>query len=512
MLEDTDIWFNDPSPDAPFALWVAGIAGTGKTTVAQSVCTMLENNLGATFFFSRDSAERRRPANVIPTLSYQLAYSNPILRQRICAAVTNNPDIASLALQVQAQKLFAKALSAIDGQHMPPILIVLDALDECDKEAGQEGGQLIPLLFHYLRSLPFRVKVLITSRPEASIRKMLEKLTSTTKPFVLHDIEARIVNADIELFLRTECSRIADAADIRKPWPAEEYILVLVKRSGRLFIYASTAVRFISDAVFPRDALEMFLSADGSDIYESHATLDSVYRTVVRSVATHGQSTSSDRIFLFFRRVVGVIIVAQQPLTREVISRLLREDPEKVHGILKPLYSVLDVSPEANHPIRTFHLSFPDFITSEKRCGDDRFYIRTEEAHLSVALECLRVMNEQLKKNICEIEDPGLFNTEMEDLSGRIEKYISGELRYACVYWMDHLFEVESFPKELERALTTFCKERLLHWLEGMSLLRQLRQAVEGIPRVITWLKVRLVHGLGERAVKSLILFPEAAR
>jgi hypothetical protein len=497
VLEDTESWFKDASTNAPFALLVAGIAGTGKTAIAHSVCMMLEKHLGATFFFSRDSIERRRPANVIPTLAYQLAYTSADIRQRICTALTNTPDIATRALQVQAQKLFAEALGTIDGQHMLPILVVIDALDECDKEAGQEGGQLIPLLFHHLSSLPFRVKVLITSRPEASIIRMQEKLTSAPRPFILHDIEKQVVNTDIEFFLRDECSKIADAKYIEEPWPAEEQMAKLVTKSDRLFIYAATAVRFIGDALFPKEALEIFLSAVAADVHTSHVMLDSVYRTVVQSLANQVQTSNSDRTFVLFRRVVGAIVVAQQPLSRRVISRLLREDANTVHGVLSPLYSVLDVGPGLDRPIRTFHLSFPDFITDQKRCGDDRVYIRTEEAHLFLFLECLRVMNEQLRKNICEIEDPGLFNTEVKDLAGSIERHISEELRYACVYWMDHLVQAEAFSEEMTSALSTFCHAQLLPWLEALSLTGHLRAAVEGIPRVIGWLKVCVLGWFG---------------
>jgi hypothetical protein len=96
-------------------------------------------------------------------------------------------------VQKQAQALITDALRTANVDQFDPVLIVLDALDECDKEGGREGGDIIPLLFHHLFSLPFRIKVIITSRPEASIRKMLDEGTSPVQPYILHNIGSALL-------------------------------------------------------------------------------------------------------------------------------------------------------------------------------------------------------------------------------------------------------------------------------------------------------------------------------
>jgi hypothetical protein len=284
LLDEIRAWFDDTSVDCSPFFWLSGIAGTGKTTVSQSVCEMLKDNLVGSFFFSRDSAERRRPSNVLPTLIYRLAYSRPAFRRSICDVIIQDPDVSSKAVQLQMQTLISEAMTNVKTADHAPLLFVLDALDECDKEGGREGGSFIPLFILYLSSLPFRVKVFMTSRPEVSIRKMLEKPTGPNRPrnFVLHEIDPPVVQADIALYFREEFGKIADDHDVDPPWLTEEQMRLLDERAGSLFIYASTAAKFVSGSPDPSDALSMFLSADARTSKFAHANLDSVYLQIIR--------------------------------------------------------------------------------------------------------------------------------------------------------------------------------------------------------------------------------------
>jgi hypothetical protein len=493
LLREIWLWFFSSSADASFALWLCGIAGTGKTAVAHSVCEMLEEHLGAAFFFSRDSVDRRRPSNVIPTLMYQLADFNSAFREYICRAIEDDRAIASRSMQKQAEKLVGDVLNSVDDGQIAPVLIVLDALDECDNGRGREGGDLIPLLFRYLSSSRAPFKILITSRPEATIQKMFDRYTTEARPYILHNIEARVVQADIAHFLRAEFDNIAVTRGIEPPWPREDQMEKLKTRSGCLFIYAATAIKFISMGRFPAQRLEMFLSADPSDLHLPHGALDSVYKSILQTVIEGAGSNQSDRIAALFRRVVGSIVALQRPFSKRALARFLNETLADVGEILEPLYSVLDVGLGNDHPIRPFHLSFPDFLADPRRCSDKRFYIQADETYFYLTAECLKVMNEQLKQNICEIEQPGLLNSEIEDLASRMETKISEELRYACVHWIDHLVTTYYVDEDLMGGLSIFCLHNLLNWIEVLSLLGQLRSAVEGIPEVIAWCEVRIL-------------------
>src|SRR6267378_3973147 len=56
--------------------WLNGLAGTGKSTIAQTFAERMsaDGKLGASFFCSRDFADRSNLHAIFPTLAFQLAY------------------------------------------------------------------------------------------------------------------------------------------------------------------------------------------------------------------------------------------------------------------------------------------------------------------------------------------------------------------------------------------------------------------------------------------------------
>ena len=59
--------------------WLNGLAGTGKSTIAQTFAeiTFADGKLGASFFCSRDFEDRSNIQAIFPTLAFQLAYRYP---------------------------------------------------------------------------------------------------------------------------------------------------------------------------------------------------------------------------------------------------------------------------------------------------------------------------------------------------------------------------------------------------------------------------------------------------
>jgi hypothetical protein len=125
-------------------------------------------------------------------------------------------------------------------------VLVIDALDECANP--EEVQQLLDSLLSISKDLP--VKIFLTSRPERHIVENFESLQSESHLILrLHDIEQDLVEADISLFLDTQLRNIRTSR--RSPrfpsnWPTCKDIEILTRLSGKLFIYASTAVKFIA--------------------------------------------------------------------------------------------------------------------------------------------------------------------------------------------------------------------------------------------------------------------------
>ncbi|KAJ4465236.1 hypothetical protein C8J55DRAFT_441225, partial [Lentinula edodes] len=134
ILCDIEAWAIDASSEPGY--WMFGLAGTGKTTIAVSVCEMLQGKkvLAATFFCSRQMPEGNNYRLIIPTLSYQLARFSRTFAMSLKNILTTDPDIVTKKPQTQIERLLIEPWKAVIqaaqmGTYSP--VLVLDALDEC---------------------------------------------------------------------------------------------------------------------------------------------------------------------------------------------------------------------------------------------------------------------------------------------------------------------------------------------------------------------------------------------
>jgi hypothetical protein len=162
--------------------------------------------------------------------------------------------------------------------------------------------------------------------------------------------------------------------------------------------------------------------------------------------------------------------------------------------VVRSLSSVLlvpDMSLGLQQPVRAFHPSLHDFITNNSRCTDARFVIDAPIEHGRLSARCFERMYEGLKKDVCDIRDPSLLNSEAPDLNDRIAKHISVVVRYACLYWHFHLVQASNTDSTLQTLFTTFCKERLLFSIEAASLLGGLETIRKGLSALLRPSSVR---------------------
>lgn len=108
---------------------------------------------------------------------------------------------------------------------------------------------------------------------------------------------------------------------------------------------------------------------------------------------------------------------------------------------------------------------------------------------------CLNLMNRKLEKNMCKIPD-AVTNSEMDNLRERAERYIDYGLRYACESWHKHLVgdHTARIP-EIVSALHLFLEGKFLFWLEVLSVLDGVKNAVRALDATRKWLtEVGLIY------------------
>jgi hypothetical protein len=110
LLDEIESWTKDFDKSPVY--WLNGLAGTGKSTIAQTTAERLfaDGRLGASFFCSRDFKDRSDLHLIFPTLSFQLAYRYPDFRSVLIPLLQSNPDIGYESLCNQMEKLIVTPL------------------------------------------------------------------------------------------------------------------------------------------------------------------------------------------------------------------------------------------------------------------------------------------------------------------------------------------------------------------------------------------------------------------
>ncbi|KIO19223.1 hypothetical protein M407DRAFT_31150 [Tulasnella calospora MUT 4182] len=336
------------------------------------------------------------------------------------------------------------------------------------------------------------LKVLITSRPELHIHDQFNysSLRLSSQSFVLHDIEKSVVNADIQLFLMGRLADLAVLHRVAQPWPTVAEINSLASSSDNLFIFASTTVNFIGGARNGRSLqhrLDQSLRPDLSQRTSTFAQLDALYLRVLETAENDLEETVPNSTETF-RLVLETIVLLLDPLPPASLAGLLSLHPDDALTSIQDLRSVLviPINPDSAEPIRFFHPSFYDFITTPGR-GSERFFIQTTDGHARLANLCLQTLHTLLRKDPCSIEDPWSLNSDVADLQARLDGAAPDQLRYSCRFFCWHISLCEPGDGSLEQLLDSFCESNLLMWLEMMSLLGDIDGAINSIQLLKTW-------------------------
>jgi hypothetical protein len=466
------------------------MAGTGKTTISYSLSVSLGESgiLGATFFCTRLIDECTKVDRIFPTIAYNLARNYPPLTSTILDALKIDPDIAARTINQQFTKLIVEPICAASEKLAGrPLVVVIDALDECANQSGVKN--FLSIISQRSSELP--LKFFITSRPEQVIRMSFNSTNSDLYArFILHDIDRDIVNADIKLYLSERLVEMVDGRsdfqECKDDWPPEDKVDILSRRANGLFIFAKTVCDFIeehggnisenlNDAVLPKNA-----SGGQSSAPHFTSELDGLYRDILNR-AVPDRPTTRDR----FIQILSAVVNTRNPLSACGLGRLLRIDPEIIKSSLASLHSVISVPQSLNHPVSTFHASFPDFLAESNR--SHQHHLPSSVSHRRLAKRCLSLMNSSLKENICGVQ--GRHDAIANET---ISACIPEGLAYACVFWTSHLASAKiRHENEVYELLNRFLRDHVLHWMECLSLLGRLDVAIDSLRTLEGWALVR---------------------
>lgn len=349
------------------------------------------------------------------------------------------------------------------------IVLILDALDECGSPEEREAlVEVIARNFGH-PSLAPNFRFVVTSRQEIDIRNAFQSRQHIRALELT--LTSAIVHRDIESYFRHHMALIrAKHSQLGSDWPGEGGIISLTERASGLFVWASTASKFI-DGHDPRKRLESILQGNRSKVAET--ALDTLYRTALRTVEMW-----EDKDFVSdFRAILGMILVLRDRLSSAAFDILLA-NPEGRPSLdtIARLGCVVSASPT----IRVIHPSFADFLLTRSRCERDMWFFQKAKDNRTLAIHCLQRLDNYLRRNMCDMSlshDLGI-------------EFLSEDVTYACLFWIDHVCAIKDGFTTIMMRLELFLNRHLLHWFEAMSILRRSRDTIALLKSLLAWITV----------------------
>jgi hypothetical protein len=475
LLSQIMEWASNDDDHGKPIFWLNGMAGTGKSTIARTIAESFasQRSLGASFFFKRGEGERGNATRFFTTIATELMVRVPEMRQSVREAIDTDPAICNKALKDQFEKLVVQPISAASSQRPIKLVVVIDALDECERDED------IRAILQLLSQIQGSLRVFVTSRPELYIRLGFKQMPDGIhEDLVLHEVAKETIEHDIRLYLEHELSKTRYERSLPLEWPGDQSIRILVGMAVPLFIFASTVCRFVGEiSGNPRRRLHDILQYETKDV----SKLDITYLPILNSLFATQVEKEKKKLSMEFQEIVGSIVVLASPLPIKSLARLLRKDEYDIHSRLDSLHSVLSIPERKDLPIRLLHLSFRDFLTDTEK-KDSPFWVDTGARHKQLVFRCLELMSGPggLRQNMCDMM-PGTHRTEIDEQT--IARSLSVELQYACRYWIHHLEHSQIILSDRDQ-IHLFLKKHFLQWLEAMSLIGETNKCIHLIGKL----------------------------
>ncbi|KAF8154485.1 hypothetical protein B0H34DRAFT_524845 [Crassisporium funariophilum] len=414
ILKRITDWVEDLEREHPI-LWLHGSAGAGKSAILQTIADMLyQRLLIGSFFFSRTAPARNTHKHLIATLAYQLAISIPETRPGVIQSVENDPTIFEQSLEAQVQQLIVLPIQNISDILLAeptrhPRLFVIDGLDECQHLGAQY--EVLRVLGAAIRAIPFQITLLIASRSEHCIRnafrqKLLRQISSSM--LLDHSFNPDV---DIASYFQSQFDELRQqhpmGAYLQNPWPSEQTISTLVRKSSGQFIYASTIMKFISSIRHnPCERLDIVCGLSPRKRDLPFAELDLLYSSILSNVEEI--NVVLEILGLLISGITGPFLPSMPAkfgaklafMSPRFIEAFFNLQPGDVSRLFVDLGSLLTIGSDAER-IEIQHASLGDFLMDKSRSQE--FFVDVGDACALMAKICIGHIGSDIQ-HIFEVE------------------------------------------------------------------------------------------------------------
>ncbi|KAF8328426.1 uncharacterized protein EI90DRAFT_1575591 [Cantharellus anzutake] len=462
LIKHIMAWCRNIQVSEKRVMLLTAVAGAGKTSIASSIaeeCTK-EGILLLSFFFR--AGEQSRPDHLFSGMARSLAACDPVYHNFITSTLQIDPTLINAPFMRQFEKLVAEPLRMKVPSSDRPMVIIIDALDECDKHVSP---RLVDVLSKEVPKLPSNIKFFVTSRPFDLVDRLLFPEFPIDRLGISLSDDANV--HDCAIYIRTQLHELKNAHPGLKHNLKEddELVQAILERAGGLFIWISTVFRYVkTTGTSPLEILGELLNASSNrPTAYAEEIMDNLYSNILEKCHWKDEDFVHD-----YQITMGAILIAQRPLSVEawdaILSPLLKSSVRDTLAELAPFVSGVG---DLRMPVHILHQSFPDFLmyrSSSQSPGLPRFTVDAMRENERVALRLMEILNNDLSF----MKGLGLANifSKRARLPIIPQETLPEQFRYACRHIAYHLNQIQEPPEGLRKSVRTFLNQRVVQWVE----------------------------------------------
>lgn len=495
LLRDCYAWILDDAnfqrwetQDESRLLWIKGAPGKGKTMMmmglvdelsrykASRAATPLRSDdstpLLSFFFCQNTNPVLNNAVSVLRGLIYMLAKQRAELLRHVLGEYT----VAGKYLFEGHNAVYSLRkilLNMLDDPSLPSTYLLIDALDECTSGLSE----LLRVITNASRGLQSQVKWVVTSRNIPEIERYLH--TDALGVKLSLEVEASHVTRAVAAFVDYKVQRLATMQQYNPELKAEVQQQLHNKAEGT-FLWVSLVCKELEKVPLYRTREVLQALPPG---------LDSLYDRMIAQVLAQ-----DERTVWYCRSILRAITLVFRPLNLEELAAVAGLPSEHFGSVqaVVDLVGCCGLFLTVREGVASFiHLSAKDYFTAGK--GRQVCEGTPAEEHGRTTELLLGSMSRVLKRDMCNLLRPGSLTEEVL-ATGQIKKSIVPQVAYACEYWVEHLIAGWQSRSNLLAdggKVHSFLQEHLLHWLEAMSLLQRMTDALAALDNLGSVLSVR---------------------
>ena len=283
-------------------LWISADAGCGKSVLVSFLASYLtyasaraDTNI-CYFFFKDDVDEQKNAIFALSALLHQICVAQPTLLHH----AMNQRAVKGQAMSKQFHSLWTAFTQMMSDSMCNDTICLIDGLDECEMRSRKElMGSLADLFGHKTQETSRRLKVIVTSRPDNSIKNAFATLPEIR---LRGEDETKAINQDVKLVVQANVNNLEASGlprELLKDLQQE-----LIKRADRTFLWTTLTIELL------KDASERSTSKEEIDSILKSDTINSIYNKLLEGRPEPDQA----------KKMLQIVVAAARPFTLEEMS------------------------------------------------------------------------------------------------------------------------------------------------------------------------------------------------